>query len=148
MNGQEVTPKNLRVVKEQWLDKLCYKKVKLEKWVEKRNRKKDNILFQKDQKNFFRALEKFEKHQGEMPDMEKFVEFWGDIWEQNEPTPNMPWMEEVNTKLNKKVNIVSQFEITEEKLRREASKRKSWTAPGIDGIQIFGGKSLYRHRRH
>ena len=31
MNVQEVTPKNLRVVKEQWLDKLCYKKVKLEK---------------------------------------------------------------------------------------------------------------------
>ena len=79
MNGQEVTPKNLRVVKEQWLDKLRYKKVKLEKWVEKRNRKKDNIMFQKDQKNFFRALEKVEKHEGEMPEMDKFVEFWGDI---------------------------------------------------------------------
>ena len=30
MNGKEVTSKNLRTVKEQWLDKLCYKKVKLE----------------------------------------------------------------------------------------------------------------------
>ena len=94
MNRQEVTQKNLRVVKEQWLDKLRYKKVKLEKWVEKRNRKKHNIMFQKDQKNFFRTLEKVEKHEGEMLEMEKFVKFWGDIWEQSEPTPNMPWMEE------------------------------------------------------
>ena len=116
MNGQEVTPKNLLVVKEQWLDKLRYKKVKLEKWVEKRNRKKDNIRFQKDQKNFFRTLEKVQKHEGEMTEMEKFVEFWRDTWEQNVPTPNMPWMEEVKAELNEKGNIVSQFEITEENL--------------------------------
>ena len=40
MNGNETTPKNLRIAKEQWLDKLHYKKVKLEKDIEKRNRKK------------------------------------------------------------------------------------------------------------
>ena len=117
-------------------------KVKLEKWVEKRNRKKDNNMFQKDQKNFFRVPEKVEKHEGEMLEMEKFVEFWGDIWEQNKPTPNMPWMKEVKAELNEKANIVSQFEITEEKLRREASKRKNWTAPGIDGIQNFWWKKF------
>ena len=31
MSGKEATSKNLRIVKEQWLDKLRYKKVKLEK---------------------------------------------------------------------------------------------------------------------
>ena len=30
MNGKEVTSKNLRIIKEQWLDKLRYKNVKLE----------------------------------------------------------------------------------------------------------------------
>ena len=75
-------------------------------------------MFQKDQKSFFQMLEKVEKHEGEMPEMEKFVEFWGGIWEQNEPTPNMPWMEEVKSELSEKANIVSQFEITEEKLRK------------------------------
>ena len=78
MNGNEVTSRNLRAAKEQWLDKLRYKKVKLDKYVEKGNRKKDNIMFQKDQKSFFRTLEKVEKHEGEMPEME-FVEFWGGI---------------------------------------------------------------------
>ena len=99
-------------------------------------------MFQKDQKSFFRTLEKVEKHEGEMPEMEKFVEFWGGIWEQNEPTPNMPWMEEVKAELSKKANIVSQFEVTEEKLRKETSKRKNWTAPGIDGIQNYWWKKF------
>ena len=148
MNGKEVTPNNLKMAKEQWLDKLRYKKIKLIKFIEKCNRKKDNIMFQKDQKSFFRILEKVEKHEGEMPEMKKFVESWGGIWEQNEPTPNMPWMVEVKAELNEKANIVSEFGIMEEKLRKETSKRKNWTAPGVDGIQIFGGRSLYPHRRH
>ena len=56
MDGIKVTPKNLRAAKEQWIDKLSYKKVKLDKYMEKGNRKKDNIMFQKDQNNFFRTL--------------------------------------------------------------------------------------------
>ena len=137
MDGKEVNSGNLRAAKEQWLDKLRYKKIKLDKYVEKGNRKKDNIMFQKNQKSFFRTLEKVEKHKGEIPEMEKFVKFWGGIWDQNEPTPNMPWMEEVKAGLSEKANIVSQFGITEEKLRKETSKRKNWTAPGIDGIQNY-----------
>ena len=77
MNGNEVTPNNLKMAKEQWLDKLRYKKIKLVKFIEKCNRKKDNIMFPKDQKSFFRTLEKVEKQEGEMPEMENFVEFWG-----------------------------------------------------------------------
>ena len=46
INGKEATSKNLRIVNEQWLEKLCYKKVKLEKYIEKCNRKKHNIFFQ------------------------------------------------------------------------------------------------------
>ena len=42
INGKEATSKNLRIVKEQWIEKLCYKKVKLEKY--KRNRKRHNII--------------------------------------------------------------------------------------------------------
>jgi len=72
-----------------------------------------------------------------MAQMEKFVEFLGSIWEQNKPSPNMPWMEEVRAELNEKANIVGQFMITEEKLRKETSKRKNWTASGIDGIHNY-----------
>ena len=77
-----------------------------------------------------------------MPEMERFVEFWGGIWQQNEPTPNMPWMEELKAELNEKTNIVSEFGITEEKLRKETSKRKNWTVPGVDGFQNFWWKKF------
>ena len=53
MDGIKVTPKNLRAAKAQWIDKLRYKKVKLDKYIETGNRKKDNIMFQKDQQSVF-----------------------------------------------------------------------------------------------
>ena len=68
-----------------------------------------------------------------MPDMEKFVEFWGGIWERKERTPNFPWMEWVRRELREKVNVVEDFEIKNENLQKEINKRKNWTAPGIDG---------------
>ena len=44
MNGREATSKKLKIVKEQWLDKFHCKKVKLEKYLEKRNQKKHYVL--------------------------------------------------------------------------------------------------------
>ena len=86
---------NLRNAREQWLDKLRCKKIKLAKCEEKQRRKEDNIMFQWDQKGFFRMLEGEEAHKREMARMEKFVEFLGGIWEREDRTPNMPWIEEI-----------------------------------------------------
>ena len=55
--GKELTSNKLKIAKEQWVDKLRYKKVKLEKCIEKRKRKQDNIKFQREQKGFFKTLE-------------------------------------------------------------------------------------------
>ena len=77
---RDTTNYKLRNAREQWLDKLRYKKIKLAKCEEKRKRKQDNIMFQRDQKGFFRILEGEEAHEGEMPEMERFVKFWGGIW--------------------------------------------------------------------
>ena len=77
---KDTTNYNLRNAREQWLDKLRYKKIKLAKCEEKRKSKQDNIMFQRDQKGFFRILEGEEAHEGEMPEMERFVKFWGGIW--------------------------------------------------------------------
>ena len=80
--------------------------------------------------------------------MRRFVEFWGHIWEQNEPMLTMPWMEEVKVELSERANLVSEFSIIDENLKKEIAKRKKWKAPGIDGIQTFGGKNLNRCRKH
>ena len=54
----------------------------------------------------------------------------------------MPWIEEVKAELKEKANIVSECEITEERFRKKTSKRKNWTAPGVDGIQSFWWKKF------
>ena len=140
--GKETTSYNLRNAREQWLDTLRYKNIKLAKCEEKRRRKQDNVMFQRDQRGFFRTLEGNVVHEGEMPEMEKFVEFWGGISEREEVTPNMPWMEVVRRQLREKVNQVNEFNITLEKVKKEIGKRKGWTAPGIDGIQNYWWKTL------
>ena len=82
MIKKDTTSCNLRNAREQWLDKLRYIKEKLAKCEEKRRRKQDNIMFQRDQKGLFRTLKEEETHEGEMAEMEKFVEFWGGIWKE------------------------------------------------------------------
>ena len=69
--------------------------------------------------------------------MDKFVDFWGGIWERKERTPYMPWMEEIGRQLHQKVNSVNDFTVTFDKVKKEVAKRKGWTAPGIDGIQNY-----------
>ena len=83
-------------MREIWLDQMRYKKVKLAKYTEKRRRKHD-------QKGFFRTLEEDGTQDGEMPEMDKFVDFWGGIWERKERTPYMPWMEEMGRQFHQKV---------------------------------------------
>ena len=140
--GKETTSYNLRNAREQWLDTLRYKNIKLAKCEEKQRRKQVNVMFHRDQREFFRTLEGNVVHEGEMPEMEKFVKFWGGIWEREEITPNMPWTEVVRQQLRKKVNQVNEFNNTLEKVKKELGKRKGWTVPGIDGIQNYWWKTL------
>ena len=64
-----------------------------------------------------------ERHEGDMPKMQRFVEIWGGMWEQIEPMPNMLWMEEVKAKLGERANLVSEFAITNENMKKEIAKR-------------------------
>ena len=100
---KEVTTCNLRIIKEQCIDKLRYKKVKLEKYTEKGKANWTTSCFRKTREPFFRKLEEKSNRKGQMPEMDKFIEFWGCIWERRENTQHMPWMEEVKMQLNAKV---------------------------------------------
>ena len=114
---------------------------------ERGKRIKDNTTFEKYPKNFYNKIEKNEKFQGEQPEMEKFAEFWGGIWEKEDVTPMLPWMNNVNEKLRASINTVKEFTIQEERLINIAKKRKGWTSPGIDLSRITRGKSSKQHRR-
>ena len=69
-----------------------------------------------------------------MPGMKSFVKFLGDIWEREETTLNMAWIEERKRQLNEKFSQVNLFNITFGKVRKKVEKRKRWATPAIDGI--------------
>ena len=65
-----------------------------------------------------------------------------ETWEKDNRTPEIPWMESVSKQLRDNITSVRKFNITVETLEKETKKRKTWTAPGIDGIKHFWWKKL------
>ena len=76
--------------------------------------------------------------------MERFVEFWGGMWEEEKITIEQLWMAKIKEELRKKIRDVQDIEVSEETIGKVIKRRKNWTSPGIDGIQNFWGKKFSR----
>ena len=55
------------------------------------------------------------------------------------PTKNM---EKIKKSIKEKITRMEELKITEKELGKTIMKRKSWAAPGIDGISSFWWKTL------
>ena len=130
--GKELTFNSLRIAKQQWIhkkwihNKLIYKKVKLEECIEKRKRKQDNNKFHRDQTGFFKTLEGDQTREGKLADVEKFVKIWGNVWEKNEITLNISWMEEVKRYLGEKITVINEFG---RKAKKRNQRKKELDSP-------------------
>ena len=91
-----------------WIDKIRYKRVKLKlvKMIDIGKRVMDNNIFERDQKNFFKEIEDSTEYEGAMPKMNMFVKFLRGIWEKDDRTPNMPWIEKIREELKEKITSV------------------------------------------
>ena len=49
---------------------------------------KNNSIFHKDEGNFRKKTNERSIYEGQVPAMHKFVNFWADIWEDENETPN------------------------------------------------------------
>ena len=126
----------MRAAKDGRLDELRSKKVKLDKMSTRAKRIKNNAMFAADEGGFYMKSKGKKVFHGEIPLMEKFVEFWGGIWEDEKKTLEQPWMKVVEQTWKEKVQDVKEFVITREDMAK-VKRRKNWSAPGIDGIQNF-----------
>ena len=124
MGGADPPTRMLKEYKESWIDKLRYKKVKLQRFIERGRQIMDNANYERDKKNFFKKVEGGTKHVGQIPEMAEFVKFWGHIWEKDDRTPEMPWMESVSKQLRDKITSVKEFNITVENHGKETKKGK------------------------
>ena len=81
-------------------------------------------MFLKSEGNFYRELGKDNETEGEVPQVESFVDYWANIWEDNE-TPNKPWMQNIQETLQAKVVDVQDFVVTIEKLKKEIKRERT-----------------------
>ena len=69
------------------------------------------------------------------------------MWEEDDRTPEIPWMESVRKQLRDKITNVKEFNIIEETHEKETMTMKNWTTVRINGIQNFCWKRLKPGRR-
>ena len=117
-------------------------KVKLIKTRTRDARIRNNQMFEEDEGNFFRNTADKKEYKGTVPSIDRFVTFWGGIWEDDTKTPKRKWMQTVANKIKDKVTQVEEMTVDMGKLQHILKKRKNWSAPGIDGIQNFWWKKL------
>ena len=93
---------------------------------------KNNSIFQKDKGNFYKKMQQ-----------------WIHSWKSGQaygkmrvklPTKNME--SKIKKSIKEKITRMEELKITEKELGKTIMKRKSWAAPGIDGISSFWMKTL------
>ena len=80
MGGVDPATRMFKQYKERWINKFRYKKIKLQKLVERGKQAMDNANFERDQKNFFKKVEGRTEHVDQKLEMKKFVKFWEEVW--------------------------------------------------------------------
>ena len=99
-------------------------------------------MFEEDEGNFYRNTADKKEYKETVPSIDRFVAFWGVIWEGDTKTPKRKWMQAVANKIKDMVMQVEEMTVEGGKLQHILKKRKNWSAPGIDGIQNFWRKKL------
>ena len=77
--------------------------------------------------------------------MDKFINFWGGIWEKDEKMPVVPWLEEAREAMKAKVHKMEQFTIKEEVL---SSTAKIGRPLGLMVSKAIGGKCSNQRKEH
>ena len=116
MGGADPTMQMLKQYMESWIDKLRYKKIKLQKLIKRSRQIMDNANLKRDKKNFFKKVERGTNHVGQILEMEKNL---GTHMEKDDRTLEMPWMEKLSEQLRKQIANVKKFNILEENLEKE-----------------------------
>ena len=134
--------KGLRTTIEEVKQRLQAKAAKIKRYEKKRKTYRQNQLFETHQRNFYRSLSKPAPDSSitnppDAPDPEKFVSFWGGIWEDGvEHNSAAEWIPTVESELSAVVPQ-SDFSVTTATVAARVKGMSNWTSPGVDGLHGF-----------
>ena len=77
---------------------------------------KNNRMFKENEGMFHRKANIEKERKGKVPEMDKFVQFWAGIWEDETSTPHSRWMRRGAEKVRAKATSVDELTINEKKL--------------------------------
>ena len=133
--------KGYKQVIEEVKQRLLAKAGKIKRYKKKQQTFKDNNLFQNNQRDFYRKLEK----RGSVPapvestaeDQARTLNFWKDIWE-NEAGHNTEaeWLDGIQGNFEP-ITQQEDFQITTARVAARVKGMTNWSSPGIDGLHAF-----------
>lgn len=130
-----------------WKQKLAVASKRLKRYQESYQRNIQNSFFSKNQKGFYRSLDKNPDPKGEPPKKKDLQTFWEGIWsDETKHHENTPW---IKTEIQNNNHLhMEEIIFTEEDLKKVVKNLANWKAPGNDGIQNFWYKKLTAIHHH
>ena len=114
---------------------------KLERYDNRTEQFRQNLLFESNQKTLFDELEGKER-QTAVPDAEESRIFWNDIWGQPvRHNENAEWLRTLEEELVD-IGIQENIQINLIKLKKQITRIPNWKSPGPDGVQGYWIKNL------
>ena len=106
-------------------------------------RRKNNTEFEKNEAAFYKNLKETNKYEGSPPNINKFEDFWANIWEtEGKINREASWMKEMKEEIKNEVKISHPKPKCSVQRWREIIIKKNWSSPGIDGIQNYWIKKM------
>ncbi|XP_075983196.1 uncharacterized protein LOC142981283 [Anticarsia gemmatalis] len=141
---------------EEFLDtlkqKLALKVHRLRRYKKAQQRKNDNILFNSNEKIFYRNLQKphtnTQATTTDTPTKTQLEEFWSNIWEKEvEHNHQAEWILEEENRWSE-IGEMEFDEITQSDIKNITDRLHNWKAPGIDKIHNYWFKKLTSLHKH
>lgn len=128
--------------------KLAAYSARLKRYNESSQRKIQNKQFNRNEKLFYKSLEKQEEIRIIPPNTNEIKNFWENIW--SNPKQHKETATWITEEYDKNVNTPQQTDhiVTIEELRRTIQKTHNWKAPGIDHIHNFWYKQFTSIHQH
>ncbi|CAH1108054.1 unnamed protein product [Psylliodes chrysocephalus] len=108
---------------------------RLGRYKEAYQRRKDNSLFTKSQRSFYRRLDPTTTQaDGKYLNPEEIQKFWSNIWEKPVTHKTLAQWNRHETKIREKVPMMNPQKITTSDLKETLKTAANWKAPGSDKI--------------
>ena len=103
---------------------------------------RQNRLFEKNQRQFYRELDQEEERcDDDQPVAEESKQFWGNIWSQSaDHKKDAKWLQDFQSEVN--VKKQEKIDITTGSLKNIVGRMPNWKSPGPDLVQGFWLKSF------